>query len=106
MNSAGAPVEQSNVVLRAVLGFVGERNGIAVVGPVRALLANRGGVRQVNRLAAVTRYRVKVPKLVARMVLLVDDPFAVRRPDGIELAIIGLGDLDRPPPRGAHLPEI
>ena len=77
LNLAGAPVEQSNVVLRTILSLIGEGNGAAIVGPARTLLANRGRVSQVDDLAAVAGDSIEIPEFVAGAVLLVDDPLAV-----------------------------
>src|SRR6202040_1278936 len=71
---AGAPVEQSNVILGTILRLIGEGNGAAIVAPVRILLANRRRVSQVNDLAAVARDSVEIPEFIAGAVLLVDDP--------------------------------
>src|SRR5215475_1516903 len=59
-NLAGAPVKQSNVVLRTVLRLVVEGNGAAIFGPARILLANCRRVRQVDDFAAITGYRVQI----------------------------------------------
>src|SRR5258708_17870777 len=56
MNSAGSPVEQSNVILRALLGLIGKGNRAAIVRPVRILLENRRRVGQVDRLPAIARH--------------------------------------------------
>jgi hypothetical protein len=98
VNFASPPIEQSNIVLRALLGLVGESNGAAIVRPVWILFANRRRVGQVDHLAAFARRRVNVPELVARVVLLLDDPFAVRRPDGVVLPVVRLRQLDWPSP--------
>ena len=104
MDLAGAPVEQGNVILRAVLGLVGKSDRVAVVRPMRVLLANRRRVGQVERLAAIARYSVKVPEFVACAVLLVNDPLPIGRPDGVVLPIVGLDKLNRPTAGRAHFP--
>lgn len=51
-------------------------------------------------------YFLEVVDLVAAYVLLVDDPFAVRRPERVELTIVRLQKLGGPSAGGAYLPEI
>jgi len=73
---------------------------------MRILLTNRRRVGQVDHLAALARYCVKVPEFVARAVLLVNDRLAVGRPDGVILPIVGLDELDGPTSRRAYLPQV
>src|ERR1700745_454999 len=105
-NFAGAPVEQGNVVLGAVLRLIGESNGVAIVGPVWILLANVRRVGQVDDFAAVAGDGVEVPEFIAGVVLLVDDPFAVGGPGSVVLPLVGLGQLNRPSAGCVHLPQI
>src|SRR5664279_3756805 len=62
---AGAPVEQGNVVLGAVLRLIAESNGAAVVGPTWILLANVGRLCQVDDFSTVAGDGVKIPKSVS-----------------------------------------
>ncbi len=58
---AGAPVEEGNVMTGGLFCLVDKGYCFAVVRPVRALLSDRGGIGEVDRLAAITWYGVEVP---------------------------------------------
>src|ERR1039458_1748557 len=73
---------------------------------MRILLADVRRVGQVDHLAAVAGYSVEIPEFIAGVVLLVDDPFAIRGPGGVVLPLLGLGQLNRPSAGGAHFPQI
>src|SRR5579884_276523 len=103
---AGAPVEQGNIVLRALLRLIAKSNAAAVVRPPWTLLANVGRVCQVDDFSTVAGDRVKIPKFITGVVLLVDDPFAIRGPRSAILPLVGLSQLNRPSAGGVLFPQI
>src|SRR5262249_15649325 len=55
---------------------------------------------------AGTRHGEKVPKLVPSVILLIDDPFTVGRPDTTILPLVRLYELNGPSPCRTDLPEV
>src|SRR5580704_6197524 len=100
------PVEQCDVIVRRGFGSIRNGERLTIGRPARIALGYLRSIGKINRLTPFARDRVKIEDFATADVLFIDDPLPVGRPYRVQLTVIGFCQLDGPPSRSRHLPEV